>query len=362
MAKSKIPHSQNNSNLNPNPNPKPKPKPKPKPNNTAKSKAPRQGFDPLYKELITTYLNQLVETIAPELASCLDFSKAVAQSQELYVYRNKALHGHKKQVDHLFEVPFLSIEESAKILIHVELENNDDLETMQKRMLHYFHLIDLKFENLDVLPIVLFFNQKAMPGIHMKTIKKGKYFETFQFNFMQWGLGNDDAEKWLKHKQPKPLYAALATHMKSQTLTAEEIGLNALSLVKNTEKNDNQVTLLLDYIESFLDLKPDQKERFLQQVKSTQGVDQMYQRWSERIANEAINLGEVRGIEKGKIEGKIETLMTILETFNIQCSNQEEALLKSISDARKLDEILIALTKSQGQTFHDIMKEISQIS
>jgi hypothetical protein len=58
----------------------------------------------------------------------------------------------------------------------------------------------------------------------------------------------------------------------------------------------------------------------------------MYQRWSERIASEAIHIGEVRGIERGKIVGKIETLMTILETFNIQCSHQEETLLKSITD------------------------------
>ena len=55
---------------------------------------------------------------------------------------------------------------------------------------------------------MLFFNQKALPGIHRQTIKKGKYFPTLEFNFMQWGLGNDDAAKWLKHEHPKPLYAA----------------------------------------------------------------------------------------------------------------------------------------------------------
>jgi hypothetical protein len=295
------------------------------------------------------------------LAILLDLSKAVSQNKELYVYKGKALHRYKKQVDHLFEVPFLNAKESAKILIHVELENNDDLAVMQKRMLHYFHLIDLQFENIDVLPIVLFFNQKALPGIHMQTIKKGKHFPTLEFNFMQWGLGNDDAATWLNHSNPKTLYAALSTHMKSKTLTTEEIGLKALSLVRNTEKNDNQITLLLDYIESFLDLKADQKQIFLQKVKSTQGVDQMYQRWSERIASEAIHIGEVRGIERGKIVGKIETLMTILETFNIQCSHQEETLLKSITDIGRLDEILIAITKSQGQKFHELMQQISQM-
>lgn len=368
MAKTEIPETNGKPTTKAKVKSVPKAKAKPRAKAKVKSKATtqaRQGFDPLYKELITTYLNQLVETIAPELASRLDFSKAVSQNKELYVYRNKALYGHKKQVDHLFEVPFLNVEESAKILIHVELEKNDDLEIMQKRMLHYFYLIDLQFENLDVLPIVLFFNQKATPGIHRQTITKGKYFETFQFNFMQWGLGNDNAEKWLNHKQPKPLYAALVTHMKSQTLTAEEIGLNALSLVKHTEKNDNRVTLLLDYIESFLDLKPDEKERFLQKIKSTQGVNQMYQRWSERIANEAImqglEKGMEKGMEKGKIEGKIETLMTILETFNVQCSTQEETLLKSISDTHRLDEILIAIAKNQGQNFHEMMMQISQM-
>ncbi len=265
----------------------------------SQTKAPRQEFDPLYKELITVYLNQLVETIAPDLAKLLDFSKAVSQNKELYVYKIKALHGYKKQVDHLFNVPFLNTDEKAKILIHVELENTDDLAAMRKRMLHYFHLIDLQFEDLDVLPIVLFFNQKALPGIHMQTIQKGKYFPTFSFNFMQWGIGNDDAAKWLSHPNPKALYAALSSHMKSPSLAPEEIGVQALSLVRKTETNDNQITLLLDYIESFLDLKADQKLIFLQKVKSTQGVDQMYQRWSQRIANEAWVLGEEQGIAKG---------------------------------------------------------------
>jgi hypothetical protein len=104
--------------------------------------------------------------MVPEVAVLLDFSKAVSQNKELYVYKNKALHGFKKYVDHLFEVPFLNSTESAKILIHVELENNDDLAIM---------------------------NQKAISGIHKQTIKKGKYFPTLEFNFMQWGLGNDDA-------------------------------------------------------------------------------------------------------------------------------------------------------------------------
>jgi hypothetical protein len=107
--------------------------------NKPKPQTPRKEFDPLYKELIATYLNQLVETMVPEVAVLLDFSKAVSQNKELYVYQNKALHGYKKHVDHLFEVPFLNSKESAKILIHVELENNDDLAVMKNRMLHYFH-------------------------------------------------------------------------------------------------------------------------------------------------------------------------------------------------------------------------------
>jgi hypothetical protein len=52
--------------------------------------------------------------------------------------------------------------------------------------------------------------------------------------------------------------------------------------------------------------------------------------------------------------------MTILQTFNIQYTDQEESLLKSISDADKLDEILVAITKSQGQKFHELMHQLSQ--
>jgi hypothetical protein len=91
----------------------------------------------------------------------------------------------------------------------------------------------------------------------------------------------------------------------------------------------------------------------------------MYQRWSQRIANEAWILGEEQGIEKGKtegkIEGKIETLMTILQTFNVQYTHQEEALLRLISEPSRLDEILISVTKSQGQSFHDVMQQLRQI-
>ena len=53
--------------------------------------------------------------------------------------------------------------------------------------------------------------------------------------------------------------------------------------------------------------------------------------------------------------------MNILSTFNIQCTKQEETLLKSITDACRLDEILITVTKSQGQKFHELMRQMGQI-
>ncbi len=269
------------------------------------SKPQRQENDPIYKELITACLGDLIQTMIPTLALNLDFSKAVARQQELYVYDKKAIHGHKKFADLLFEVPTKDQLKKEQIFIHIELENNDDLKTMQTRMRHYFYLIDLKYGISNLIPIVLFFNQKGNPGIHTERVNIGsQWFEVSTFSFLQWGLGNDSAENWLT-ANAKPLHAALAMHMQNKQLSAKEVFIQALEIIGKSTLEEVQEELLIDYIDSFSKLEVKTKEQILQQ--ENQGANQMIKRWSQRIAEQSKLEGEL----KGKLEGKLEALVTV---------------------------------------------------
>jgi hypothetical protein len=100
---------------------------------TKKPKQIRQLNDPIYKELISTFLDQFIQTVFPDLAEVLDLKNAVERQQELYVYDKDALHGHKKFADLLYEVPRKDQGPSKQIFIHIELENNDGIEEMKQR-------------------------------------------------------------------------------------------------------------------------------------------------------------------------------------------------------------------------------------
>ncbi len=300
----------------------------------------RQLNDPIYKELISTFLAQFIQTVFPNLAEVLDLEKAVERQQELYVYDKDALHGHKKFADLLYEVPRKDQGPSKKIFIHIELENNDGIEEMKRRMRHYFYLIDLKYDISNLIPIVLFFNNKGKPGITRETVSSGdEVFEVSKFNFIQWGLGNDQAENWLLN-QPKSLYAALAMHMQHPKMTDAEVFLKALEVVNKSVLTSSQEQLLIDYIYSFSKLGEQAKTQVYQQINqqehSTQGVKQMIKRWSQHIAEQSI------------LEGEINALVIVAQAKGITLETNELEILKE----KGLDQIkkaLVMLVNAQSK-------------
>ncbi len=314
------------------------------------AKQNRQLNDPIYKELVSTFLDQFIQTVFPELAEVLDFPHAVERQQELYVYDKHPLHGHKKFVDILYEIPRKGKDQTTKnqIFIHIELENNDGIEEMKRRMRHYFYLIDLKYAISNLIPIVVFFNNRGNPGITRETVSSGDdLFEVNRFHFIQWGLGNDQVENWLIHK-PKALHAALAMHMRHTKITATEVLLKALEVVSESVLTNNQEQLLIDYIDSFSELEEQTKTQVYQQINqqehSNQGVTQMIKRWSQRIAEQSILEGEI----KGKIEGEIDALVTVAQAKGIILEPTELELLKE----RGIDQIkkaLIMLVNAQSK-------------
>jgi hypothetical protein len=300
----------------------------------------RQSNDPIYKELISTFLDQFIQTVFPDLAEVLDLEKAVERQQELYVYDKDALHGHKKFADLLYEVPRKDQGPSKQIFIHIELENNDGIEEMKRRMRHYFYLIDLKYDISNLIPIVLFFNNKGKPGITRETVSSGdELFEVSKFNFIQWGLGNDQVENWLLN-QPKSLYAALAMHMQHPKMTDAEVLLKALEVVNKSVLTSSQEQLLIDYIYSFSKLGEQAKTQVYQQINqqehSTQGVKQMIKRWSQHIAEQSI------------LEGEINALVIVAQAKGITLETNELEILKE----KGLDQIkkaLVMLVNAQSK-------------
>jgi hypothetical protein len=187
---------------------------------------------------------------------------------------------------------------------------------------------------------VLFFNNKGKPGITRETVSSGdEVFEVSKFNFIQWGLGNDQAENWLLN-QPKSLYAALAMHMQHPKMTDAEVLLKALEVVNKSVLTSSQEQLLIDYIYSFSKLGEQAKTQVYQQINqqehSTQGVKQMIKRWSQHIAEQSI------------FEGEINALVIVAQAKGITLETNELEILKE----KGLDQIkkaLVMLVNAQSK-------------
>ncbi len=216
---------------------------------------------------------------------------------------------------------------------------------MKTRMRHYFYLIDLKYGIRNLVPIVLFFNQRGNPGITHETVKTGdELFEVSQFHFIQWGLGNDQVEKWLTNR-PKPLHAALAMHMKRTQLSETDVLLKALEVVSQASSlSSGQEQLLLDYIDSFSTLGEQAKKKVYQQINQqehpSQGVSQMIKRWSQRIAE--------KGMLEGKIEGEMDALLIIAEAKGITLDPTELEILKQ-KGIDQIKKALVLLVNAQSK-------------
>jgi hypothetical protein len=260
--------------------------------------------DQIFKDLLGTFLPELVILVAPELAARLHLTPWILLNKETFTDWPK---GKRREVDLLASVALADGSERTA-LIHVEIEARYRPE-IGRRLNGYYMQIRLR-HNLPVLPIALCL-RGGPPGISLGSVLDADLGTTIgHFRYYLFCLERSRAEDFLARDQP--LGWALAALMRSETLSRAEHKMACLRRIAAAPLDDLHRFLLVNFVETYLQLTGRDAEELaaLQARGNAEEVRSMGTRrltWAEQFEEKGwkkgVETGWNKGMEKGMEKG-----------------------------------------------------------
>ena len=232
--------------------------------------------DRIFKTLFRAFLSDLLHLVFPRVAERLDFSYPVFLDKELFTDWPK---GTRRELDLLAQI--LLHDSDDFLLVHVEIEARAT-EGMGRRMWGYRSQIQA-LHNCRVLPIVVNV-RRGRPGIHLETLEDDLLGPELEgFRYFSFGLAGGNARGFLT--RPQPLAWGLAALMDPGPLGRVEHKLACLRRIATAELNDVQRFLLVNCVESYLKLNPEEAAELeaLSRLEENREVHTMAMTWAERM-------------------------------------------------------------------------------
>ena len=258
--------------------------------------------DRLFKSLLRAFLSDLLRLVAPGVAERLRLGKVTFLDKELLVEGGR---GGRREADLVARIP---LRDKGDLLVHVEIEARAG-RAMPRRLRAYALRIQSLYEG-QLLTILLNL-RGGPPGVHRVRLE-GEIADPglSSFQYIAFGLAGCAAADYLK--RPEPLAWALAAVMRSGSMSRVEHKLACLRRIAATRLDRDRKLLLLNFVEEYLALTPDEADEY--KILSTRNPgrkgDAMWMPWSERMKEEGrkegIRLGQEKGLEKGLHKGRVE--------------------------------------------------------
>ncbi len=249
--------------------------------------------DRIFKGLFRAFLPDLLRLVFPRITERLDLSCPTFLDKELFT---DWLKGTRREVDLLAKVDLQDSDDF--LLVHVEIEARAT-DGMGRRMWGYRNQIQA-LHNCRVLPIVVNV-RRGKPGIHLEVLDDDLLGPELEgFHYFSFGLAGCSATAYLT--RPEPLAWGLAALMDRGTLSRVHHKLTCLRKIASAELSDVQRLLLVNCVESYLELNPEEAAELqsLSHLDENQEVQTMAMTWAERM----IAQGREEGMQTGRQEGQ----------------------------------------------------------
>jgi hypothetical protein len=266
------------------------------------------SHDQLVKELLRAFFADFLLLVLPGVAKRLRLGKQDFLDKELFTDWPR---GKRREADLLARVPVRGTKESP-ILVHIEIEAKSRA-GMDLRMWGYYMQILLR-HRLPVLPIVLIL-QGGPPGVRRETRKEVcATLRVAGFRYHAFGLSRCQAEDYLE--RPQSLAWALAALMRPGRRTRAELKMACLRRIAAADLAGNQSFLLVNFVETYLQLTGRQAEEFdrLRQNTENQEVVAVRMTWAEQIEAEGLR----KGREAAREEAQAEALQAVRSVVLLQ--------------------------------------------
>ena len=249
------------------------------------------SHDQLVKEILRVFFADFLSLVLPGVVKRLRLGREEFLDKELFIDRPR---GKRREVDLLARVPVRGAGKSP-VLVHVEIEARVRA-GMDVRMWGYHMQIRLRHD-LPVVSVVLIL-RGGPAGLHreMRTERVAGLYTT-GFCYRAFGLARCQAEDYLS--RPGPLAWALAALMRPGRRTRAELKMACLRRIAAADLTDNQRFLLVNFVETYLQLTGSQAAEFdrLRQQAKNQEVVAVRMTWAEQIKAEGLEEGRAEGLE-----------------------------------------------------------------
>jgi|LSQX01.3.fsa_nt_gb hypothetical protein len=257
--------------------------------------------DQRFKTLLRAFFDDFLRLFFADWAARLDLSRVEWLDTELF---HDPPDGSRHALDIVAKVPIADTARSAAtaslLLVHIEIEASDRTTQLASRLPYYYYFLRDKYR-LPVLPIVLYL-KVGLNGIGVEhCVEKLWDLEVGRFQYLYVGLPGLDGVEYAKGDNW--LGVALSVLMKIPPDRVAWLGAEALRRLTRAPLNEQQRFLLGECVQAYLPLDDEQKLQFEGLLQSGTYVE-------VRAMNQTVY---EKGIEKGRQEGQVELVASLIE-------------------------------------------------
>lgn len=183
------------------------------------------------------------------------------------------------------------------VIVHTEVERDFGV-AMDRRLFRYFAHLKIKYDR-PVIPIVLFL-RGGPAGVGARTYRDAfGDFVVNEFTYCAIGLSRAALDDFVA---TSPLGPALAACTRGDDLPRYERKYRCMEAILDAEVDDAQRLLLLNAVETYLELDKKQHLQYTRRVEQSskrEEVQDMETTWADRLRE----TGRLEGLETGRLEG-----------------------------------------------------------
>jgi hypothetical protein len=287
------------------------------------------GYDQLFKGLLRTFFGDFLALVSPQAAENLDVGRAIFLDKELFTDWPR---GQRRELDLLARIP-VRTGGGRSVLVHVEIEARASPE-IGSRLRGYANLIQSVHDG-QVVSMVMFLS-RGRPGVHIETLEDDLFnLDLGRFRYLAFGVAGCQAEEYLA--KPQPLAWGLAALMRPGSWSRPAQKLACLRRIAGTEMDDVQRFLLVNCVETCLELDTLETAEY-EALRSREGEeDQMLtiekMTWADKIRAE----GWRDGLEQGRRQGEQGARRILLRLLGLRFGPLPETVRRRVDAIDSLE-------------------------
>lgn len=283
--------------------------------------------DRLFKELLTTFFVEFIELFLPQVAVYMDARTLKPLDKEVFAGIAK---GKKFNADVVMQVQFRGTDIFFLILVEPQSTAKPGF---PRRMYRYFERLSLKYDK-DVYPIALFSYDKP----YRKEASSYKVtfpdLKVLNFNYRVIQLNRLNWRDYLN--KPNPVASALMAKMSVAPQDRVKVKIACLRMLAGLKLNLAQQELISGFVDAYLRLNEEEEQQFETELEAVLPPEE------EEDVMQIVTSWMRKGIELGKQEGEINTLLKLLNFRFGQLEPEVAEQVRRLS-AESLDKLPEAL-------------------